>query len=83
MLSISTIPLVLISDLTVEVLFVSAEVEVDKGNFHEALANMGIPNLATKKHLSKYVSNSVEYFPDLGWKQRPIVSTPVCNHPVF
>jgi len=29
------------------------------------------------------VSNSVQNFPDSGWKQRPIVSTPLCNHPVF
>ena len=39
--------------------------------------------LAAKEYLADKVSNSMQNFPVLGWKQRPIVSTPVCNHPVF
>ncbi|MFN7835246.1 MAG: IS66 family insertion sequence element accessory protein TnpA [Burkholderiaceae bacterium] len=33
--------------------------------------------------LGAMVSISMQNFPVLGWKQRPIVSTPVCNYPVF
>ena len=29
------------------------------------------------------LSNSVQYFPDWGWKQRPIVSTSVCHYSAF